>query len=110
VLLNLISNARQALEAAPSGSAPKRILIEARRTEDGVRIEVADNGPGIASGLRERLFQPFAGTTRAGGSGLGLAISRELVQAHGGEIVLLSSGPDGARFGLTIPDRKAPAV
>jgi signal transduction histidine kinase len=41
-----------------------------------------------------------------GGSGLGLAISRELIQAHGGDIVLVSTGESGTRFRITVPDRK----
>jgi signal transduction histidine kinase len=69
-------------------------------------VEIADNGPGIPSALRERLFQPFAATARSGGSGLGLAISRELIQTHGGELVLVSTGPTGTRFRLSVPDRK----
>jgi len=56
--------------------------------------------------MRERLFQPFAGTTRSGGSGLGLAISRELIQAHGGDLVLVSTGENGTRFRLTVPSRQ----
>ena len=107
VLLNLLSNARQALHAAKTDAQKnKRILIEARRKDDSVVIEVADNGPGIPSAVRERLFQPFSGSTRSGGSGLGLAISRELIQAHGGELALVSTGEKGTHFRLNIPDRK----
>jgi signal transduction histidine kinase len=84
----------------------KRILVEAWRKADTVIIEVADNGPGIPANVRERLFLPFAGSTRSGGSGLGLAISRELTQAHGGELTLVSSAATGTRFKLTVPDRK----
>ena len=46
------------------------------------------------------------GSARMGGSGLGLAISRELIQAHGGELVLVSTGETGTRFRITIPDGK----
>jgi signal transduction histidine kinase len=81
-------------------------LIEGRRKDDGVVIDIADNGPGIPSAVRERLFQPFSGSTRSGGSGLGLAISRELIQAHGGELVLVSSGEKGTHFRLNVPDRR----
>ena len=70
-------------------------------------VEIADNGPGIPERLRERLFQPFAGSNRSGGSGLGLAISRELILAHGGDLMLVATGPMGTRFRLTVPDRKA---
>jgi len=108
VLLNLLSNARQALEAMPAdGKSKKGILVEAWRKFDTVVIEIADNGPGIPANVRERLFLPFSGTTRSGGSGLGLAISRELIPAHGGELALVASNAAGTRFKLTVPDRKA---
>ena len=107
VLLNLLSNARHALEAMKGDAQKaKRILIDARRRDDAVVIDIADNGPGVPPAVRERLFQPFSGTTRSGGSGLGLAISRELIQAHGGELVLVSTGEKGTHFRLNIPDRK----
>jgi signal transduction histidine kinase len=107
VLLNLLRNARQALDTMPADeNRHKHILIEAWRKGETVVVEIADNGPGIPGVLRERLFQPFAGTNRGGGSGLGLAISRELIAAHGGEMVLVSSGPRGTRFRLTIQDSK----
>ena len=107
VMLNLLSNARQALEAMkPDAKRSKHIVVEARREGDAIIVEIADNGPGIPSAMRERLFQPFAGTTRSGGSGLGLAISRELIQAHGGELVLVSTGENGTRFRLAVPARK----
>jgi signal transduction histidine kinase len=107
VLLNLLRNARQAQDAMPDDeNRLKRILVQAARKGDVVTIDVADNGPGIPNAVRERLFQPFAGSHRSGGSGLGLAISRELILAHGGEMVLVSSGPEGTCFRITIPDRK----
>jgi signal transduction histidine kinase len=108
VLLNLLSNARQALESMKNdASQEKRIGIEAWRKEDMVVVEIADNGSGIPPAIRERLFLPFAGSTRGGGSGLGLAISRELMQAHGGDLVLVSTTENGTRFRLTVPDRKS---
>ena len=107
VLLNLLSNARQALHAMKEeAQKTKRILIEARRKDDCIVIDIADNGPGIPPAVRERLFQPFSGSTRSGGSGLGLAISRELIQAHGGELALVSTGEKGTHFRLNIPDRR----
>jgi signal transduction histidine kinase len=108
-ILNLLRNAREALEGVPdSERLDKRITVEAHRKNDTVIIEIADSGPGIPPAARERLFQPFAGTARAGGSGLGLAIARELLQAHGGDLSLLSTGEMGTRFRLVIPDRKSP--
>lgn len=106
-ILNLLRNAREALEGVPeSERLDKLITVEAHRRNETVIIEIADSGPGIALAARERLFQPFAGSARAGGSGLGLAISRELMLAHGGDLSLLSTGEMGTRFRLVIPDRK----
>jgi len=102
VVLNLLSNARQALETAKTGGA-KRILIDATRTNGMITIDISDNGPGIPPAVRDRLFQPFAGSMRQGGSGLGLAISRELIAAHGGTLVLVSTGSEGTRFRITLP-------
>ncbi len=111
VILNLLRNAREALEQAPDNNngRKKRITVEATRRDGNVVIEVADNGPGIPSAVRARLFQPFAGSARAGGSGLGLAISRELIQAHGGDIVLAGTGEYGTTFRITLPERVAVA-
>jgi len=103
VLLNLVSNARDALLS--QDQTDKRVTVEAGRKDGAIMIEISDSGPGIPPAVRERLFQPFAGTVRAGGTGLGLAISRELLQAHGGDIVLVNTGPAGTRFRIVLPDR-----
>jgi signal transduction histidine kinase len=68
---------------------------------------VSDNGPGIPAKARDKLFQPFQGSTRRGGTGLGLPISAELAQAHGGSLRLLDT-LSGASFELRIPDRAEP--
>ncbi|MBM3521827.1 MAG: ATP-binding protein, partial [Alphaproteobacteria bacterium] len=60
-------------------------------------------GPGLPRQVRERLFQPFAGTAKPGGSGLGLAIAAELVRAHGGEIAMVDSSTAGTHFRLSLP-------
>lgn len=106
-VLNLLRNAREALELLPEGERrEKRIFVEAARKGDAVVIEIADTGAGIPPGVRERLFRPFSGSARAGGTGLGLAIARELMQAHRGNIELLSSDQTGTRFRLAVPDRE----
>ena len=104
VILNLLSNARQALDAMRFARR-KQITIEAARQNRMVTIDIGDNGPGIPLAVRARLFQPFAGSMRQGGSGLGLAISRELIAAHGGTLTLVSTGDEGSRFRITIPDQ-----
>ena len=102
ILVNLFRNAREAIEAVP-GAAPGQVSLTARAEGAVADITIADNGPGVPDRARERLFQPFAGTGRAGGTGLGLAIARDLARAHGGELVLGDSDAGGATFALTLP-------
>lgn len=102
VALNLLRNAVEAL----SGRAGARIDLVGERHGKLISFSIADNGPGIPAGMRANLFQPFAKAARAGGSGLGLAIARDLARAHGGDITLMATGPDGTRFRIDIPDRK----
>ena len=93
---NLIRNAREA--------GAHVITVEARREGPATVITFADDGPGLPAVVQARLFQPFAATTRATGSGLGLAIARDVLRAHGGDVVLETTGPAGTRFRVTLPD------
>lgn len=95
VLSNLAHNAAQA--------GTSRIEVAAGRSGNRLRIDVCDDGPGIAPAVRAELFKPFAATGRNGGSGLGLAIAREIVRAHGGELALAETGPRGTRFRIELP-------
>lgn len=103
VMANLCRNAMQALETGENEGSGE-IAILASRAGSVVTVDIADTGPGVAEKARAHLFQAFQGSARKGGTGLGLAISAELVNAHGGEIVLLDEGP-GTTFRLTLPDR-----
>jgi two-component system, NtrC family, sensor kinase len=100
VLLNLLLNAADAI--------PKEggwILLRASQCGDNrVRVEVEDNGPGIAKEIRDRLFEPFATTKEVGqGTGLGLAVCRGLVEAAGGTLVVEEGTLGGARFVMELP-------
>jgi two-component system sensor histidine kinase BaeS len=102
VLLNLLDNA---LRFTPEGG---RIEVAAREQVGRVAISIADNGPGIPTEDRQRIFERFyrADSSRSsttGGTGLGLAIVRELVEAHGGAIVADERPGGGARFTFTLP-------
>ena len=101
VLLNLGRNAVDAMEGADGGE----LRVSANFFADIVTLEVADTGPGLPRRAQDNLFQPFAGSARAGGTGLGLAIARELVRLHGGEIELVQTGEAGTRFRITLPAR-----
>ena len=104
VLLNLVRNARQALDGDGDPAIVRRIVVTGRREGTVVTIAVADTGPGVPAKARENLFRPFQGGVRAGGTGLGLAICAELVRAHGGGIELVDVGA-GATFVISIADR-----
>jgi signal transduction histidine kinase len=105
VLLNLVRNAKQALESQPeTDTATLQIRITGRREGTVAVIEVSDTGPGVPLKARNHLFEAFQVSDRAGGTGLGLAIAAELVRAHGGDIHLVE-GTIGATFRIAIPDR-----
>jgi signal transduction histidine kinase len=97
VLANLLRNATEA------GARHVRVTLAPDQPESAVAIDVADDGPGLADEVRAKLFQPFIGAGKRGGTGLGLAIARDLMRAHGGEIALVSTGPNGTVFRLTLP-------
>ncbi|HEX5052319.1 MAG TPA: sensor histidine kinase [Planctomycetota bacterium] len=96
VFVNLVQNAHQ---AAPDGVT---VRFASRAADDRAVIEVVDDGPGVAEGLRGRLFEPYF-TTKSSGTGLGLAICRRLVEAHGGTIRLVRSGPGDTAFAIELP-------
>ena len=101
----LLLNAEQAVGAAGDGLVTVRTFV----TGGSCTLEVSDNGPGLAPRSRENLFRPFAGSGRPGGSGLGLAIARELMRAHGGDLLLIESTGEGTLFRLELPRRRAGA-
>ena len=103
ILVNLLRNAREAVEQQPGRETPGAIQISLFEDEGVSVIRLADNGPGVSERARERLFQPFSGSTRAGGAGLGLAIALEFAQGHGGDLSLAQTGPEGSVFELRLP-------
>ncbi|HIF09583.1 MAG TPA: ATP-binding protein [Sneathiellales bacterium] len=109
ILLNLVQNAVQAMEADNHKTGGHKtggeVKISARREQDTVFIDVRDTGPGIPQSAQAKLFDIFDGSAREGGTGLGLAIARDLVKVHGGDIPLVSSDPTGTWFRIKIPDR-----
>ena len=97
VLLNLITNAAQAMEE--TGGA---LTIEAAAANGTVRLTVRDTGPGIAEEHLAKVFEPLF-TTKARGIGLGLSVSRSLAEANDGTLTAASTPGAGAAFTLTLP-------
>ncbi|MBT9559568.1 MAG: HAMP domain-containing protein [Myxococcales bacterium] len=120
VIINLVLNARDAIDSRPAGSPPGRIALTAERNQDRVVVEVSDNGVGMTPEVKARLFEPFfttkglvsATTTGvvptaparagndapSGGSGLGLYLCYGILARHGVEPEIISAPGEGTRF------------
>jgi two-component system, NtrC family, sensor kinase len=100
VLLNLVRNAREAME--PGGTLRLSTALE----EGQVHVRVADTGRGISEVAQARLFDPLF-TTKPHGTGLGLALSKQILEAQGGSLRCERTGPEGTVFDVQV--RVAPA-
>ena len=119
-LMNLIRNAREAIEDDPRrGADGGRVALVAERvTIRGaggrktpmIALDVRDDGPGVPADVLERMFNPFF-TTRAAGTGLGLAIVHRIVDAHGGRVDVRNNPGGGAIVRILLPlDIEQPSV
>jgi PAS domain S-box-containing protein len=99
VVANLCLNAQQALEDAGQAGT---ITVSTGTDYDDVVISVADDGPGIPEGQRERVFEPFF-TSKDMGTGLGLSVCHGFIVAHGGGIALSETPGGGATFRVRLP-------
>ena len=111
VVINLLMNAVQALSDIDHRS--RRIVMRTGNEADAagmasVRLEVTDNGDGLAADARERLFTPFY-TTKPDGMGIGLCICRSIVEVHGGQITGRPGTARGAVFAVRLPAHDAAA-
>ncbi len=101
VILNLIRNAMDAMESAPSGD--NTVTIETNLGDNNcVRVSVSDQGIGITEENAEKIFDPFF-TTKNTGTGIGLSISRSIIAAHGGVIDYSPNQEGGLTFYFTLP-------
>jgi two-component system sensor histidine kinase KdpD len=100
VLANLLDNAERVSPAGSVISVAARVAPGAR---DRIEIAVADDGPGIARGERDRVFEMFSQNGQGGRAGLGLAIAKAFVEAHGGLIWIDPDVGRGARIVFTVP-------
>ncbi|TMA81068.1 MAG: hypothetical protein E6J72_06580, partial [Deltaproteobacteria bacterium] len=98
-LSNLVANA---VRYTPPGGT---VRVDAESADDVVRLSVSDTGPGIPAERQERIFERFTqfDDGEMGAAGLGLAIVRDIVQAHGGRVLLESAPGRGTRFTLELP-------
>lgn len=96
IFKNLLRN------AAEAGASV--VTVTAQSAHKAANIRITDNGPGLPPRAQDTLFQPFEGSAKAGGTGLGLSIARELARAHGGDLTLARTGPEGTEFLLILPE------
>jgi len=99
VLVNLLQNAAEA--------GASRAILKTEDADGVTQLVVADNGPGLPRKAVAELFRPFTESGREGGTGLGLAIARDLVRAHGGDLLLRKTGPEGTEFVMSLPSMDA---
>jgi C4-dicarboxylate-specific signal transduction histidine kinase len=101
VILNLILNARDAMNELPVGS--RALLISSRQNGlDEVVVSVRDSGKGLDTKDAARIFDPFF-TTKPDGMGLGLSISRRIIEEHGGVLSAIANEDKGATIQFTLP-------
>jgi two-component system NtrC family sensor kinase len=102
VLVNLVTNAKQAMAEQPE--AERRLKITSRALgPDRVQITVEDTGPGIPPEVLPTIFDPFVTTKGSAGTGLGLSISYGIIREHGGHITAESRPGRGAIFTIELP-------
>jgi len=107
VILNVINNAFYAVNEKAKQSIPgyePTVTVSTRRVNDKVELHVSDNGNGIPSSIKDKIFQPFFTTKPTGkGTGLGLSLAYDIVKAHGGEIKLETKEHEGSEFIIQLP-------
>jgi signal transduction histidine kinase len=100
VLLNLLMNAMDAMEAAPRGR--RKVEVQTHAVRGGwVEVAISDSGIGLVPETRAHLFDSFF-STKKNGLGLGLSIARSIIEAHGGRIWAENNRDAGATFRFTL--------
>ena len=101
-LINILTNARHAVETITLNRAEPAVTLRTRRQGDRISVTVRDRGPGIASDDMAHIFDPFF-TTRRAGTGLGLPIAKNIIDGLGGSLTIDSSPDAGTEIRIEIP-------
>jgi signal transduction histidine kinase len=96
---NLLLNACQ---SARELSGPRIVRVSVSAESESISVTIADNGPGVAQGIRETLFDPFVSQGKQKGTGLGLTLAWSVAREHGGDVRLVSSRQGETIFRLTV--------
>jgi signal transduction histidine kinase len=101
VIVNLIMNATEAMDTFPTSARILRVVSEFDEKGD-VFTSIEDTGPGIETGLLERIFDPMF-TTKPAGLGLGLSICQSIIDGHGGRLWVVPNPIGGSIFRFSLP-------
>ncbi len=105
-ILNVIENARQAMQTSERGaSKPPVLTIASTTTDSSFNVIIGDTGPGIDPEIREHLFEPLY-STKGFGVGLGLPLVKQVVEQHGGKVAITTEVGQGTEVTLTLPLRR----
>ena len=106
VLINLLNNARDAVEGKPE----KWVRIHVSQLGDWLEVAISDSGCGVPADVRQKIFDPFFSTKEVGmGSGLGLSLSKSIALAHHGDLYYDTASPH-TKFVLRLPKKQSPAM
>jgi signal transduction histidine kinase len=106
-IYNLLLNACQ---AAKRGKGPPYVSLSLYEDEQSIGIRIADNGPGVPSAIRQKIFLPFVSEGRESGIGLGLTLAQQIAQEHGGGIALDQTRNGETVFTITLPKSSLQAL
>jgi signal transduction histidine kinase len=98
---NLLLNGCQA--AHRGDGKPPTVTLTLFEVDDSIRIQIADNGPGVPEAIREKIFLPFVSEGRESGVGLGLTLAQQIAQEHGGSIELGETAEHHTSFAIVLP-------
>jgi signal transduction histidine kinase len=112
IVVNLVDNAAQAMmdpQWQPAEGQERRIIVRAENADQGVRLSIIDNGPGMAPDVLSRIFEPLF-TTKTSGIGLGMPIVQQLVEMHQGTIAIDSTVGKGTTIQIWLPKEQTLAL
>ena len=109
VFMNILKNGAQAMHETAEGSGHRtkrpRFILRVSKADEGLCVEIEDNGPGMDEATRNKVFEPFFSTKAVGmGTGLGLSVSYFIIKEnHGGSMTVESRPGEGAKFIINLP-------
>jgi len=106
VILNLVTNATEAMK---NMDGVKIIKVTSSMKKNSVLMRVSDSGPGVNSGLKDKIFDPFY-TTKNGSTGIGLSLCHRIITDHGGSLRVSTNKLGGAEFVIEIPIKEHPGI